>query len=409
MPLPDDIATDLLRVDRLLREPNHVLTEDELRALPEPLRGLFVNEDNSIRRQRAIIGDSRNDENLIIAQLHLAFARFHNQVVDEAHHHLPSVTDRNAVFAWAREAVTWHYQWLVLTSYLPTVCDPATVQSVLNDGAPLYRAFLDRVGQPGPALMPLPLEFSVGAFRFGHSMVRASYDWSRFFGRPEGPMQPFGDRASFELLFAFTGGARNPMPLPDGSNAPRLPSHWGVEWNRLALPVSKPYLDRAAQKIDTKLALPLSEMVNEGASDVLKHLARRNLRRGHRLNLPTAQSCIEAMNKLCGVGIPVMSAEQLTEGATGDAVCAGGFAEDTPLWFYVLKEAEVLGRGAHLGPLGSRIVAETLAGLTIHDPTSFWNQFGSGPDGRWSPVDGAKPDGHLVDSVPALLRAAGVL
>lgn len=409
VPLPDDIAADLLRVERLLRGAAPVVTEDELRSLPDPMREMFVRDDGSIRIQRAILGDSRNDENLAIAQLHLAFARFHNQVVDEANRFVPDTHDREAVFTWARRMVTWHYQWLVLNAYLPTVCDPETVRSVLSEGAPVYRAFLDRIGQPGPDLMPMPLEFSVSAFRFGHSMIRAEYDWSRFFGRAEGPRDPFLDRASLELLFQFTGGAARPMPLPDDTSAPRLPSHWGIEWERFALPVTNAMPDRAARKIDTNLALPLSDMENEGDPGVLRVLAKRNLRRGHRLNIPTAQASIEALGVQCGIHVPVLAPDEVASGPTGAAVRAGGFDVATPLWFYVLKEAEVLGDGEHLGPLGSRLVAETLAGLVIHDPNSFWAGDGSGPEGRWCPADGVTPDGHVVDSVPGLLRAAGVL
>lgn len=410
VPLPKDIAADLLRLDRLLDGPNPKVTEGELRALPEPLRGMFVNDDDTIRVQRAIIGDSRNDENLIVAQLHLAFARFHNQVVDEAHHHIGDVNDRDAVFAWARRMTTWHYQWLLLNSYLPTICDQAAVNAVLASGAPLYGAFLDRVGgQPEAGLMPMPLEFSVAAFRFGHSMVRASYDWSRFFGRGVGTRQPFLDRASFKLLFSFTGGASNPMPLPDGGNAPRLPSHWSVEWERLVSAVSGQFTDRAARKIDTKLALPLGDMENEGPPGVLRDLAKRNLRRGHRLNLPSAQDCIATLNQKYSANIPVLSSDQLSSGVTGKAVANGGFDVVTPLWFYVLKEAETICHGQSLGPLGSRLVSETIAGLIIHDPDSYWHQSGSDRDGRWSPADGVKPDDVIADSMPNFLRAAGVL
>lgn len=97
------------------------------------------------------------------------------------------------------------------------------MSDVIGRGAPLYTSFLNRLGVPRPDLMPLPQEFSVAAFRFGHSMVRASYNWSRFFGRAvDGGPQPFLDRAGFDLLFQFTGGAENPMPLPNGDNAPRL-------------------------------------------------------------------------------------------------------------------------------------------------------------------------------------------
>lgn len=174
---PADIAGDLLRVGRLLEGPDRVLTAQELRALREPMRGMFVNEDDSIRVQRAVIGDTRDDENLIVAQLHLAFARLHNKIADEAHRHGVDASDREAVFLWARRMTTWHCQWLILNRYLPTICDPAVVDAVLGQGAPIYGAFHARVGRPAPGMMPMTLEFSAAAFRFGRPMVRASDDW----------------------------------------------------------------------------------------------------------------------------------------------------------------------------------------------------------------------------------------
>ncbi len=294
IPVPADPARDLLRLGRVMREPDAQLTEAKLRALPEPLRGLFFNKDGSLKIQRAIIGDARNDENLAVAQLHLAFVRFHNKVVDEAHLHLADSHNREAVFAWARRMVTWHYQWLVLHVYLPTICDPGIVSDVIAAGAPLYWRFLARVGHHRPDLMPLPLEFSVAAFRFGHSLARASYDWNRLFGRPADGSAPLSRRATFVQLFEFTGDAAAPMPLPGGGSSPQLPAQWPVEWSRFALPVPDDMPDRSARPIDTQLALPLSDMVNQDPG-VLRHLARRNLRRGLRLNIPSAQSCAAAL------------------------------------------------------------------------------------------------------------------
>ncbi len=411
VPLPNDPAGDLLRLGRILREPHRVFTEDEIKALPAPLREMFVNADGTLRIQRAIIGDPRNDENLALSQLHLAFVRFHNRVVDEAGQHLADTTDREAVFAWARRMVTWVYQWIVLHEYLPTICDPDTVADVMARGAPLYSAFRARVQAPRPDLMPMPLEFSVAAFRFGHSMVRATYDWNRFFGRAVPGITPFTPGATMAQLFEFTGGAPVPMPLPDASGSTdRLPTQWPVEWDRFARPVTQAFPDRAARRIDTLLALPLSDLANEGEPGILRHLARRNLRRGHRLNIPSAQACLEGVNGLLGADMPMLTVDDLcSHPATGEALRAGGFVSATPLWFYVLKEAEILGSGGRLGPLGSRLVAETLVGLAVHDPTSFWNQAGSDANGRWHPQDGVRPTGAPIIGIAGLLHAAGVL
>ena len=48
-----------------------------------------------------------------------------------------------------------------------------------------------------------------------------------------------------------------------------------------------------------------------------------------------------------------------------------GWASEAPLWFYILKEAEIVGRGRELGPVGGRIVAEVLVGLLQRDLNSY--------------------------------------
>jgi len=86
------------------------------------------------------------------------------------------------------------------------------------------------------------------------------------------------------------------------------------------------------------------------------------------------------------------------------AITEGNFATRTPLWFYVLRESEVKAQGNSLGPVGSRIVAETIIGQIRHDPTSYLHQT------SWSPSEGVRlPDGSAVDDIPSFLRFAGVL
>ena len=241
-------------------------------------------------------------------------------------------------------------------------------------------------------------------------MVRAEYDWNEFFGRSDADMTA---RAPFEFMFRFTGNSAPPLPRRDGGSSRTLPENWGADWARL-IELVPDHLDRSARRIDTRLAPPLHSMINEvvhnaGAEhDVRPNLPARNLRRGMLMNLPSAQGCIAALHDGFGISFRVLDEKELTRGRTGDLVHDLGFHRETPLWFYVLKEAEVIGNGQRLGPLGSHIVAGTIAGLMVHDPQSAWNKAGS-LNGRWHPVDGPKVSGFVVDSLPALLRAAGVL
>ena len=156
------------------------------------------------------IGDGRNDENLIIAQLHLAFLRFHNAAVDWVRTRRPERIGVAQVFLRARDLTRWTYQWLCVHDFLETVTQPGTVDAVLINESDL----LDLASRDVPYM---PLEFSVAAHRFGHSMVRGTYDWNRNFGRPGNNTAGV---ATFAQMFQFTGYGGF------AGNAPTLPGNW---------------------------------------------------------------------------------------------------------------------------------------------------------------------------------------
>jgi hypothetical protein len=365
---------------------------DNLRDLPRD-SGAQLPEDKTV----ALIGDGRNDENLIVAQLHVAFLRFHNAVVDWAQHQPGYPQDDRELFERVRNLVRWHYQWLVVHDYLKTVTLPGVVDKVLLGGNKVFQPRYDEVY--------MPLEFSVAAYRFGHSMVRGFYDYNRNFGRPGAVIRS----ASFRLIFAFTGSAR-PEPF-NGGGTLTLPFNWVIEWNRFvdkgdSLP------DHFARKIDTQLAPPLFDMINqiseeneglpEAVKDILKRLAVRNLLRGYQLAIPTGQAVADAL------GVAPLTEEELRRNnsdAVNTALADGGFLQTTPLWFYVLKEAEARANGNSLGEVGSRIVVETLIGQLRADSGSYLNQ-----DGGWSPEQGVPlDDGEPIVTIKDLFRFGGLL
>ena len=238
--------------------------------------------------QRALIGDTRNDENLVVAQFHLSFLRFHNRAIDFlASHNTGWIAD----FSSAQALTRLHYQWLTVDGYLKGVCDPIVVDKVIADRAShffRFRAEFDARRQNSRLGNALPLEFSAAGYRFGHSMVRALYDYNKNFGRPGGILP----NASLKLLFEFTGGGGR---LDEKK---KLPQNWIIDWTRFVGVAPHDATDgqpaRVARKIDTALAPPLGTMVKEGndqtdqqLKDLFKHLARRNLRRGYNLRLPT--------------------------------------------------------------------------------------------------------------------------
>lgn len=404
--LPADGAQDLLRLGELMDR--GAFTQADIEALPDDLKRALTNsEDDGTgteklvpKRATAIIGDMRNDENLFIAQFHLAMLRFHNRMV-QAHPGGRRPGDEEQVFDWARGQVRLVYQWLVINEWLPSVCDPRVVASIRAGGPVLYDHLLSTCSWEEGKPLPMPMEFATAAFRFGHSMVRPTYDWNENFGRES-------DLATFTQMFQFTGGG-GMLGLD------RLPSNWPADWDRLAYPPTTA-LDRSTRAVDTRLASDLTTMSNETAgrddlSDedirIRQNLLARNLRRGVLHNLPSAQKVGAGLAHL-GIVVPMLTPDQIASGATGQAVRDGGFDTETPLWFYVLKEAEILGRGDHLGPLGSHIVAGTIIGLMHHTPGSVLQTSGT-HQGLWHPTDGPRVSGQLVDSFPALLRAALLL
>lgn len=337
-----------------------------------------------------LVGDTRNDENLVVAQLHVAFLRFHNAAVDWVRDNEPEFESDTEVFRRARDLTRWTYQWLCVHDYLRTVARPDVVDFV--DTAEGNLLDLDRRGTY------MPIEFAVAAFRFGHSMVRGAYDWNRNFGRP-------GDRqavSTLAQLFQFTGKGGFAASLPT------LPSNWPAEWDRM-VDKNSPFANRFARLIDTRIAPTLAELPNEGNDpglpgrirDLLKHLAQRNLLRGYRLAVPTGQAVAESLK------VAPLIRTELEQGSSApvkDALEAGGLFDRTPLWFYILKEAEVRELGRRLGEVGSRIVAETIIGHIRKDPGSYAAQT------SWSPAQGVRlPNDRPVRTIADFLRFAGVL
>ncbi len=429
--LPADGMADLPRLGDMIDDPASGLSLADLEALPDDdFKKGFI-DGGVVKRSRAMIGDGRNDENLLVAQLHLSFLRFHNAIADGLKADIP---DDDARFQEAKRRTTLTYQWLVVNQYLPRICQPSVVDAVKAAGAPMYAEFRARVGATADELA-LPLEFSVAAFRFGHSMVRSAYDHNKNFGRPADG----GDRrASFMELFSFTGGDRL-GETAIGIPFEQLPSNWPIDWSRFAKDTPD-HPDHVARKIDTQLAPPLTDMFKESddageLGRILRFLAERNLRRSHRMNIPTGQAMVKAVNDFdaadgpsveaaahkvsyvpdCGGqmpdpaqpadGIDVLSPDVLSSGPAGGAVASGGMTEATPLWYYILREAEVT-EGDTLGPLGSRIVAETLVGLIIQDDQSYWHE-GSG-NGSWTPAD-VPIGGNAITDFPKMLTMAGLM
>lgn len=360
-------------------------------------------EDDFSRNATAVIGDPRNDENIVVSQLQLAFLKFHNRIVDDIRSEKPDAPGKSklaahlwldptvavadlrkpewtkAVFHEAQRLARWHYQWVILTEFLP-----------LTVGGSVYDLLVDRaLGPNGRRCYKIkdlsfyqfdenpyiPVEFSVAAYRYGHSQARSTYHLNR-------RLQGFRNGAPLELFPVTRNGTTIP-PKDHLASGRVLPPFWSIDWrfyfDQAGARTGKEPILQQTRRINTKLSASLSAL--PGEPEERRVLARRNLQRGRAMGLPSGQAVART---LCE---PILRPEQL-----GDS--ENPLLGEIPLWYYVLREAELTQGdgetllvpedskgGEHLGRVGGRIVAETFLGILQADPFSFLRT-----DPAWRPI-----------------------
>lgn len=359
-PLPGDVGTAIVNVAALVQVANGKDIPRSGGAIHLPL-----------------IVDRRNDDNLILSQLHLALMLFHNAAaatLSELPLHAKSTPRK--LFEAARKLVTWHYQWVVLHDFLPTLLHQGSVEAALRS----------------PNIVPrpdeVPLEFSTAALRFGHSMVSATYDFNANFGigGTAGRLASLGD------MFQFT--SRSKM---GGSDLPQLPNHWVPDWKRL----TKTRL--GAEPVDSVLAAPM--LTSLGSAHNLDHasIAYRNLLRSFHRRIAFGQ---DITRQLGLQPLPPAVIRDMIAIPDDNSFDREEMAAKTPAWFYFLCEAEAADGGKCVGPAASCIIAETIIGLMTHNPDSLLNA------GRnWTPDKSPlrTPAGKPVESIVGMLEFARLL
>lgn len=323
----------------------------------------------------SIIIDGRNDENQVIAQIHVAFLRAHNALIDQGYN-----------LEQARELMRWRHQWIVVHEFLPEVLDANVYADVFRPDGSIQTKYYD----PKQAFRAvMPVEFSVAAYRFGHSQVRRAYIMTQ-----NGPkLQVFNNSA------ADLHGGRQiatdhvifwPNFLPVDGQA--LTGQVGT--GQVAANISR--------KIDTLLSsglfvLPIPGAAPEGSAI----LAKRNIQRAREYGLPSGQA-VAARLKLDDQSIHVYTNAQIAAAIQRLAFLDPdapnydtSYLGEAPLWLYILAESRIVQNGAKLGPVGSRIVAEVIGGLLAGDVRSYYRR-------NWMPDGG-------VFRAQDLLREAGVL
>jgi len=269
----------------------------------------------------ALIGDPRNDVQLFTSQMAVAFIRMHNRLVEQ-----------EGGFEQARRALTWHYQHVILREFLPGLIGAELTADLLTEGPQLYT-----VDEDDPYI---PFEFADAAFRYGHAQIRAAYQVNARFG----PCPVFPDLMGF---------------------GPVSPEH-AVDWT-MQIDVAGCAPAQRAKRLDVRLAtcligLPTQVSGSRPGTDYAS-LATRDLQRGLAVGLPSGEAVARFL------GVPVVDVE------------LPGWSDETPLWLYILKEAEALHDGDRLGPVGGRIVGEVLVGIIDADPESFRSV-----DPAWTPT-----------------------
>ena len=323
-------------------------------------------------RQKPLLADDRNNENVVIRQIHAIFLLLHNRAVAE----LRQKGESCDVFERARQRVQWQYQWIVRHDLLPAICSRQAYTAVVEEGWTQISW--------SPEGFLIPVEFAHAVARFGHSMVRERY-----------PIKAGADQTPLTDLLAEarTGDSIRP--------------EFQIDW--------KVFCKAISHSIDTTVAPPLFDLdprsvalfVTSGAPARTDgdSLPARTLRRGACLRLATGQQAAAAL----GLEPSLDDGREPPDGYTpfndSDSL---GFTGNLPLWYYILLEAELKSRGRSLGPLGSRLMCEVIEGSLAHDRGSIVHQLRADPD--WVPPPWRADDGKLISATTfvALTHVVGL-
>jgi hypothetical protein len=287
-----------------------------------------------------------------------------------------------SLFDRARQLVCWHYQWIIRHDFLPRILHNS-----------VWRHQEDRSRRKPGSAYAIPIEFSLAAFRFGHSMVRNAY---RLNCRQK--------RVLIDELMAL------------GQAASPIPDDYLVEWGTFldGLPTSGPeassnYIDSSLSGAMHGLTPGTIRLANKMELPDPSNLPVRTLLRGARAQVPSGQevaAVLEANGR-------IKSEDRLTASEliadtcdqSGSALRETGLADNSPLFYYLLKEAELKAQGRTLGPVGSHIVTEVIQSALEADSRSY--QSVAGP--KWEMPSWIFPSGakRPINSLIAVVRLVG--
>ena len=313
-------------------------------------------------RTEALTADARNEDQALVAQVTLLFHRLHNFVLEQLDLALPPMTAPDAYrnFICARYIVTLFYRKIIVKDVLYRLLDPSVYRYYFLPGIDKTRLVSDK-----DAWGRIPVEFSHGAFRCGHAMIRNSYRVNSDEALDSGRAMQFSSRRSpaFTPLSEDWVVKWEQFFEINGKNRPRNYSR-RLRPNFSSLARSEfffaPLIPNADGNGDAA-GLPNRDLVSAVFAriwSVPKIIDALRTRSAELANfLPAYDEHIPALtNWLKATADPGGMTEQFEP---EDIVA---IANDPPLPFFVLYEADVKHDGQRLGPLGSIIIAETMVG-----------------------------------------------
>jgi hypothetical protein len=306
----------------------------------------------------ALISDGRDDENRIISGLQLLFFKFHNRVFAELQLANPKFTIPQLI-TLTKQTVVLHYQYIVVNDFLKTLCGNTFFARLFDaNGKPLIHPAIITAGPS------ISLEFSGAAYRFGHSMVRDAYYINK----------------DFDVFPIFSPTLPSPLvTIPDLRGNSELPPNQTIDWS-VFFPMPKAKGFQVTENLDAFVTKALFTLPTTVVTDSPAILPLRNLMRGMVYGLQSGQDLASA------IGIPVNEILSASAGNLvfqtlnqpivneGDIIhLTNTFGEQTPLFYYCLKDNHVNGNGNHLGALPSAIIGQTFLSLLLQSPTSYLN------------------------------------
>lgn len=324
------------------------------------------------REMGRLIADPRNDENKIIVQVHLLFEKLHNKIHSQKIATTGAGVQHDAgsdIFNESREETQKVFRRIVIHDYLPRITSQSLMKTVfgkLGTNTALYSIAAENVRKKARShglsedevlqIFPMPVEFAHAAFRFGHTQLQDGYRLN----------------ALTQLkLFLTEAGDR------DLRGDEEITADLEIDWKYF---FELQGVEKSGAPVDAALPDSIFRLPPPTIGEPPLSLAERNIRRGIDVDLPTAQEMFAALKAVYGteVSFPDLTSAQLfpDDLRKGFREVLGkdrqqgtvSFETHTPLWYYILREAEQQ-TSAGLGPLGSVLCAETILGcLYLEDP-----------------------------------------